>query len=146
MDNRELQFHQAYMKCAYNFAQLSRCVKKKVGAVIVREGRIISYGFNGSTSGEDNCCEDQVIIDGLPTLVTKPEIIHAEMNAILKLSASPESAKSADIYVTLAPCKNCARAIRTAKIQRVFYYETYNCEAGVQYLQDNGIAVVKLNM
>lgn len=104
MVDRELQLRQSLMTCAYSFAQMSRCERKKVGAVIHKDNRIISYGWNGSTAGEDNCCEniermkldysirittweqDYPLEDNLGRyrLVTKPEVVHAEMNAILK--------------------------------------------------------------
>jgi dCMP deaminase len=102
---RKREFDLVYMKIAENIATLSRCNRAKVGAVIVKNGNIVSFGFNGTPSGFCNTCEENNI--------TLPEVIHAECNAILKAG---ERAKGADIYLTLSPCVECCKLIKQAKI------------------------------
>lgn len=112
----------AYMTCAFAIAELSRARRKKVGAIIVAlSGGIIAEGCNGTPSGFDNNCEDEV--DG--KLVTKTECIHAESNAIMKVACSNNSSKAATLYCTLTPCFECAKLIIQARIVRVVYAEQY---------------------
>lgn len=116
------------MKTAETFAELSHARRLHVGAIIVKDDRIISIGYNGMPSGWDNNCED-TLQDG--TLKTKPEVLHAETNAIAKLARSSESGLDADLFVTHAPCLDCAKLIYQAGIKRVFFGAAYRDRAGV---------------
>jgi dCMP deaminase len=113
-ESRILEFHNVYMNIAAEISKLSRCKRAKVGAVIVKDGNIISFGYNGSISGFPNECECND--------VTLDTVIHAELNAILKCSTS---VKDADIYITLSPCKDCAKMIKQAGIRHVYFRELY---------------------
>jgi dCMP deaminase len=115
-----------YMKVAHLFAEHSSAKRKKVGAVIVKDDRIISIGYNGMPAGWDNDCE----IDG----VTKPEVLHAESNAIAKLARSTESGEGATMFITCAPCIECAKLIYQSGIKEVFYDEEYRSDEGVKFL------------
>lgn len=128
----------AHMRTAYNYANLSHAIRRKVGCVIIKEDSIISIGWNGSPSGEDNCCEDE---NGK----TKPETIHAEDNALRKLTRSHENAVGATVFITLAPCKLCAPRLVEARISKVYYSE-YKAkhQPGIDYLLSRGIEVEQL--
>ena len=121
------KFKQAYMSVAETFAELSHCERAKVGAIIVKADRIISIGYNGMPSGWDNCCETQND-DG--TLVTKPEVLHAEMNALTKLAQSSESSEGAVMFCTHTPCMECAKLIHQAGIEKVYYRQDYDARKG----------------
>lgn len=149
----------------------SKCIRKKVGAIAVKEDRIISIGWNGTFSGHDNCCEEKIpgsgggwldpdeFFERFPYeeydpeiqmarrygLKTKPEVIHAESNMIGKLAGSHESAKDATIYVTCAPCLDCAKQLAVAKVKEVIYNEEYRGTEGIEYLHSCNIPVIKLN-
>lgn len=125
-----------YMTTAHEAAKMSHAERLKVGAVIVKDSRIISYGYNGTPSGMDNKCEDE---DGN----TKPEVLHAEANALMKAASSPESTAGAGLYLTHSPCLQCAKMILQANIGYVVYNEKYRDLAGVKFLQQNGIATVR---
>jgi len=148
----------AYMKTARVFAELSTARRKRVGAVVVKDDRIISIGYNGMPSGWDNNCEDEIreeseyIIDmGGPThnmstirLKTKPEVLHAESNAIAKLAKSTESGDGASMFITCAPCMDCAKMIFQSGIKEVFYAEDYRDDAGISFLNKCGITVKQI--
>jgi len=129
----------SYMKTAKLFAELSSAKRKKVGAIIVKDDRIISIGYNGMPSDWDNTCEDEVVdyfSDRIPitTLKTKPEVLHAELNAIGKLARSNESGEGATMFVTCAPCMDCAKMIYASGIKEVFYAEDYRDQSGLEFL------------
>ena len=132
-----------YMKTAKLFAEHSSAVRKKVGAVIVKDDRIISIGYNGMPSGWDNTCENYFGLDlkGNPTLVTKPEVIHAESNAIAKLAKSTESGNGASMFITCAPCVECAKMIYQSGIKEVFYEEEYRSNDGIDFLNKCGLSI-----
>jgi dCMP deaminase len=151
------------MQTAYNYAQLSSARRLKVGAIIVKDNRIISIGYNGMPSGWDNNCEDiEYTYDQRDTvngdwtynkdsnqwskLRTKPEVLHAEMNAIGKLARSSESGDGASMFITHSPCTECAKLIHVSGIRRVFYSEEYRNRAGVDFLKQCGIDTVKVDM
>ena len=113
----------------------------KVGAVIVKDNRIISIGYNGMPSGWDNNCEDVVGMPDDQTLKTKKEVLHAESNAITKVAKSTESAEGAVLYSTCAPCIDCAKLIHQAGITRVVYGHTYKSEDGLTFLDKCGIVL-----
>jgi dCMP deaminase len=132
---------EAYMKTAETFAELSHAKRLHVGAIVVKDDRIISIGYNGMPAGWDNNCEE-VLEDG--TLKTKPEVLHAETNAIAKLARSNESGFNADLFVTHAPCLDCAKLIYQAGIGRVFYRTAYRDSAGVDFLKTSLVRVEQL--
>lgn len=138
----------AYMNCAYAIAALSNAVRKQVGAVLVSpKGGIIAEGVNGTPSGFDNCCENKVcMIDGPPSnvLVTKPEVLHAESNAIAKVARSTSSSDGCTMYTTYSPCFECAKLMIQAGIVRVVYDEEYRLTDGIDLLRKAKIQVDKL--
>lgn len=135
----------AHMKAAYIYAELSHARRLKVGALIVKDDRIISIGYNGMPSGWDNNCEDVVQhSDDTTSLKTKPEVLHAEMNALMKLARSNESGLDASMFVTHSPCIDCAKGIYQAGIKEVYYANEYRDTAGVDFLQKCGVLVKKI--
>ena len=136
---------QAYMRTAETFAELSHARRLHVGAIVVKDDRIISIGYNGMPAGWDNNCEDLVHrIADEPVLKTKPEVLHAETNAIAKLARSTESGLGADIFITHAPCLDCAKLIYQSGINRVYYGENYRSDEGVKFLTKSGITVEQI--
>ena len=130
------------MDWAKRTAQLSHARRLQVGSVIVKDDSVISYGYNGMPAGWDNNCEDTVWhSDGERTLKTKPEVLHAESNAIAKLAKSHNSGSGADLFVTHSPCLDCAKLIYQSGISRVFYSENYRDDAGVRFLEKSGVEV-----
>lgn len=143
------------MEVAGTYARLSTARRLQVGAIVVKDDRIISIGYNGMPSGWDNNCEDEVveiqpeygvgsIIVNTGELKTKPEVLHAEANAIAKVARSPESSENAVIFVTHAPCIECAKLIYQSGIKQVFYRDNYRSEAGVAFLKQAGITINKV--
>jgi dCMP deaminase len=136
----------AYMKTARVFAELSTAKRKHVGAVVVKDDRIISIGYNGMPSGWDNNCEDEISYPDAHgvTLKTKPEVLHAESNAIAKLAMSTESGDGASMFITCSPCIECAKMIFQSGIKEVFYGEDYRDDSGVVFLNKCGITVKQI--
>jgi len=136
------------MKTAETFAELSHARRLHVGAIVVKDDRIISIGYNGMPAGWDNDCEDQIYHeDGFHiTLKTKPEVLHAETNAIAKLARSNESGLGSDMFVTHAPCLDCAKLIYQAGIKRVWFGAAYRDGAGVDFLKTSGITIEQVNI
>lgn len=126
------------MDIADKMSELSYANRKKVGCIIVRDNHIISDGYNGDAPGDDNICEDE---NG----VTKPEVIHAELNALAKLGKSTESSINSDMYISLSPCIICAVMIHAFGIKRVFYREEYRITDGIEYLIKHNIEVNKID-
>lgn len=143
---------QAFMKTAEVFAGLSSARRLHVGAIVVKDDRIISIGYNGMPSGWDNNCEDEVVVavvDGVPQkeikeLKTKPEVLHAETNAIAKLAKSTESGSGATLFVTHAPCLDCAKLVYQSGINSVYYRNSYRSEDGIQFLEKCNVKVTKI--
>jgi dCMP deaminase len=126
----------AFMDVAERFAQLSSSRRLRVGAVVVKDNRIISIGYNNPPSGWDNNCENEIVNDdGSITLRTKDETIHAEANAISKLARSSDGGDGAYLFCTHAPCIECAKLIYGAGIRRVFYRDVYKNDNGVDFLK-----------
>lgn len=123
-----------YMRMARIWAENSYCKRRQVGALIVKDGQIISDGYNGTPSGFENVCEDD-------NNVTKPYVLHAEANAITKVARSSNSSENATLYVTASPCIECAKLIIQAGISRVVYGEKYRIMDGVDLLKRAGIDV-----
>jgi len=139
------KFIDAYMDVAERFAQLSSARRLHVGAIVVKDDRIISIGYNGMPSGWDNDCEDKVWTqDGDYTLKTKPEVLHAESNAIAKLAKSTESGNGAVLFVTHSPCLDCAKLIYQSGINAVFYRDAYRDQSGIQFLERSRVNVTQM--
>lgn len=136
-DEKQLKYDKAYLRIAREWAKLSYCERKKVGAIIVKDRAIISDGFNGSPSGFDNRCEDE---NG----ETKWYILHAEANAILKVAASTQSCKGATLYLTLSPCKDCSKLIHQSGINRVVYMHDYKDVEGLDFLHKAGVVIEQI--
>jgi dCMP deaminase len=137
------KYAQAHMKAAHLYAELSTARRLKVGALVVKDDRIISIGYNGMPSGWDNNCEYQ-LEDG--NIKTKPEVLHAETNAVSKLARSTESGLDADLFVTHSPCLDCAKLIYQSGIKRVYYATTYRDNAGIDFLKASDVEVIKLDV
>ena len=136
------KFQKLYMNMAHSVAEMSHARRLQVGAIVVKDDRVISMGYNGMPSGWDNNCEDTVQhSDDTVTLKTKPEVLHAETNAIAKLARSSESGLDADLFVTHSPCLDCAKIIYQAGIRRVWFGTAYRDTAGVDFLTASGIEV-----
>jgi len=164
------KFIDLYMDWATRSSQLSHAVRLKVGAVIVKDDSVISYGYNGMPAGWDNNCEDKEFMSGDAggwldpqeieelwpfeetsdldgeyigryRLKTKPEVLHAESNAIAKLAKSSQGGSGADIFITHAPCLNCAKLIYQSGISNVYYRNSYRDAAGLEFLKNSGINV-----
>lgn len=132
----------AYMDTAERFAQLSSAKRLKVGAVVVKDHRIISIGYNGTPSGWDNACENVVqLSDDTVTTKTKDEVIHAEANAILKLAKSNEGGNGAVLFCTHAPCVECAKLIYGSGINKVYYRNQYRDSSGLDFLNKCAVEV-----
>ena len=123
---------------AHEWGMLSHCDRKKVGAIIVKDGMIISDGFNGTPTGFDNHCEDE---EGY----TKWYVLHAEANAILKVAKSTNSCEGATLYLTLSPCKECAKLIHQSGIKRLVYIKEYKDSSGLKFLKKAGIELNQIN-
>lgn len=130
-----------YLKIAKTWAELSKARRKKVGCIIVKDGAIISDGYNGTPSGFDNNCEFEDPFN--KTLVTKPEVLHAESNAITKLAKSTQSSNGATMYITISPCIECAKLIVQSGITRVVFEKIYKCKDGIQLLNEAGIKTIE---
>jgi dCMP deaminase len=147
---------QAYMKTAETFAELSHARRLHVGAIVVKDDRIISIGYNGMPAGWDNDCEYEVEefqteygvgskLVKTGELKTRPEVLHAETNAIAKLAKSNESGMGATMFITHAPCLDCAKLIYQSGISSVLYRDAYRDTSGVTFLEKSGVTVEKLN-
>lgn len=133
-----------YMQNALNMATLSQAIRKKVGCILVTPENLQIGAYNGQPSGWDNCCEDVHETELFEYLVTKPTVIHAELNAILHAARQGVSVKGSTIYVTLAPCSACSAMIAQAGITRVVFKQDYRDMSGVQLLKQYSIIVEQL--
>lgn len=131
------KFDKAYLKMAQEWAKLSYCQRKKVGALIVKDRMIISDGYNGTPSGFENECEDE-------SGNTHWYVLHAEANAILKLAKSTQSAEGATLYLTLSPCRECSKLVLQAGIRRLVYIDDYSDRSGIAFLKDRGVEVLQI--
>ena len=169
------KFKQTYIKTAKIFAELSSARRLHVGAIVVKDDRIISIGYNGMPAGWDNNCENKEYMSGDAggwlspeeiyeqwpfeeedidpdlgyarryALKTKPEVLHAESNAIAKLAKSNDSGEGADIFITHAPCIECAKLIYQSGINGVYYSESYRDDSGIEFLKKSGVNIEKLD-
>ena len=140
------KFQQLYMDWAHRAAELSYARRLKVGAVVVKDDTVISYGYNGMPAGWDNNCEFEFTNPQtrITELLTRVEVLHAESNAIAKLAKSNNSGLGADLFVTHSPCIHCAKLIYQSGIGRVYYGANYRDDAGIQFLKQSGIEVKQL--
>lgn len=135
--NKQLRYDKAYLRLAQSWADLSHCNRKKVGAIIVKDGMIISDGYNGTPAGFDNCCENE-------TGETHWFVLHAEANAILKVAKSTNNCIGATLYLTLSPCKDCSKLVLQAGIKRVVFMNDYKDTTGVDFLKSAGLEVIQI--
>jgi dCMP deaminase len=160
------KFVEAYMDVAKRFAQLSSAKRLQVGAIIVKDDRIISIGYNGMPAGWPNDCETKEYMpqdtggwlmpdelkrmfpyedgDKWYRLKTRPEVIHAEANAIAKLAKGIESGEGAVMFLTHAPCIECAKQIYTSGIKTVYYAQSYRSHDGIEFLKDCGVEIIQV--
>lgn len=136
------KFIDYFMGVAEQTATLSYANRLQVGCVIVKDNRILSIGYNGTPSGWDNCCE-YTIDDGMgyDTGKTKPEVLHAESNALMKLCQSHESSKDATVFITHAPCIDCAKLLHQAGISEIIYKHEYRSRDGIVFLEKCGVKI-----
>ena len=136
-DSKQLRYDKAYLKMATEWAKLSHCKRRQVGALIVKDKMIISDGYNGTPTGFENCCEDD---EGY----TKWYVLHAEANAILKVASSTQSTRGSTLYVTLSPCTDCSKLIFQSGIVRVVYINEYKDRTGLDFLVKSGVKVEQI--
>ena len=132
MEDKQTKYDKAYLKMALEWGELSYCKRRKVGALIVKDKMIISDGYNGTPTGFENVCEDD---EGY----TKWYVLHAEANAIAKVSSSTQSTKGATLYITLSPCRECSKLIFQSGIKRVVYNKKYKDTSGLEFLEKAGV-------
>ena len=136
-DSKQLRYDKAYLKMATEWAKLSHCKRRQVGALIVKDKMIISDGYNGTPTGFENCCEDD---EGY----TKWYVLHAEANAILKVASSTQSTRGSTLYVTLSPCTDCSKLIFQSGIVSVVYITEYKDRTGLDFLVKSGVKVEQI--
>ena len=136
--DKQIIFDKRYLEMATIWAQNSYCIRRQVGALIVREKMIISDGYNGTPAGFENICEDE-------NNVTKPYVLHAEANAITKVAKSNNSSEGSTLYVTTSPCMECAKLIIQSGISRVVYSNRYHKTDGLDLLKRAGIELVYID-
>jgi dCMP deaminase len=134
---KQLRYDRAYLRLAENWAKLSHCTRKQVGAIIVKDAIIISDGFNGTPAGFDNCCENE---QG----ETHWYVLHAEANAILKVAKSTNNCSGATLYLTHSPCRDCSKLILQSGISRLVYQEEYKDKTGLQFLEESGLEILQI--
>lgn len=134
---KQLKFDKAYLRMATEWAKLSHCQRKQVGAIVVKDRMIISDGFNGTPTGFENPCEDE---EGY----TKWYVLHAEANAITKVAASSQSCHGATLYLTLSPCKECSKLVHQSGVKRLVYMNGYKDDSGLEFLRKAGVEVVQI--
>ncbi len=135
--DKQFQFDKSYLAMAGIWANNSYCQRRKVGALIVKDRMIISDGYNGTPCGFENVCEDEAGI-------TKPYVLHAEANAITKVAKSNNSSDGATLYVTAAPCVECAKLIIQSGIRRVVYRDSYRITDGLELMERAGIEILQI--
>ena len=132
MKEKQAKYDKAYLKMALEWGELSYCKRRKVGALIVKDKMIISDGYNGTPTGFENLCEDD-------KGYTKWYVLHAEANAIAKVSSSTQSTNGATLYITLSPCRECSKLIFQSGIIRVVYNKEYRDSSGLEFLEKAGV-------
>lgn len=137
MENKQLRYDKAYLRMAHQWAKLSHCTRKQVGAIIVKDGMIISDGYNGTPAGFDNCCENEIG-------ETHWYVLHAEANAILKVAKSTNNCFGATLYLTHSPCKDCSKLVLQAGIKRLVFSTAYKDPEGLNFLKGAGVEVIQI--
>lgn len=136
-ESKQEKYDKAYLRIAKEWGKLSYCERRQVGAIIVKDRMIISDGYNGTPTGFENFCEDDLGY-------TKWYVLHAEANAISKVAASTQSCQSATLYITLSPCRECSKLIHQSGINRVVYQTAYKDGSGLTFLKRAGVELVHL--
>ncbi|HET8737510.1 MAG TPA: dCMP deaminase family protein [Pricia sp.] len=136
-ESKQKKYDKAYLRMAQEWAKLSYCKRKQVGAIIVKDRMIISDGYNGTPTGFENICEDEVGY-------TKWYVLHAEANAISKVASSTQSCEGATLYITLSPCRECSKLIHQSGIKRVVYQVSYKDGSGLDFLKKAGVQLVHM--
>lgn len=135
--DKQLKYDIAYLRMAQEWAKLSYCKRRQVGALIVKDKMIISDGYNGTPTGFENICEDD---DGY----TKWYVLHAEANAISKVASSTQSCKGGTLYITMSPCQQCSKLIHQTGISRLVFHEAYKDDSGLKFLQKAGVEITHI--
>ena len=138
IEEKQARYDRAYLRLAQNWAMLSHCTRKKVGAIIVKDRMIISDGYNGTPSGFSNHCENE---EG----ETHWYVLHAEANAILKVAKSTNNTEGSTLYLTHSPCKDCSKLILQSGIKRVVYMDAYKDISGLTFLTNAGVTITQIN-
>jgi len=142
------KFANAHMKAAEVYSQLSSARRLHVGCVVVKDNTIIGIGYNGMPSGWDNNCEDEIIIEEdekfIKGLKTKPEVLHAETNALAKIARSTNSSDGATMFITHAPCLDCAKLVYQSGIKSVYYRNSYKNTDGINFLNKCNVEVTMI--
>tara|TARA_B110000263_G_scaffold119383_1_gene103962 strand:- start:1292 stop:1717 length:426 start_codon:yes stop_codon:yes gene_type:complete len=136
-ERKQKKYDIAYLKMALEWSKLSYCKRRQVGVLIVKDRMIISDGYNGTPTGFENICEDD-------ENYTKWYVLHAEANAIMKVSASTQSSKGATLYITLSPCRECSKLIFQSGIKRLVYNKEYKDTSGIDFLKKSGIDITHI--
>lgn len=136
-EEKQARYDRAYLRLAQNWALLSHCNRKKVGAIIVKDRMIISDGYNGTPSGFPNICENA-------SGETHWYVLHAEANAILKVAKSTNNTEGSTLYLTHSPCKDCSKLILQSGIQRIVFLEAYKDSSGLDFLQSAGVEITQI--
>ena len=136
-EEKQRKYDVEYLKMAKEWAKLSYCKRKQVGALIVKDKMIISDGYNGTPTGFENVCEDK-------DDHTKWYVLHAEANAILKVASSTQSCRGATLYITMSPCRECSKLIHQSGIKRLVYVDRYKDDEGLLFLEKAGVDVVHI--
>ncbi|MDP6909589.1 MAG: dCMP deaminase family protein [Flavobacteriales bacterium] len=134
---KQERYDRAYLRMVLEWAKLSHCNRRKVGALIVKEGQIIADGYNGTPSGFNNCCENE---DG----ETHWYVLHAEANAIMKVARSMNSARNSTLYLSMSPCKDCSKLVHQSGIKRLVFIDDYKDMSGVDFLKEAGVEIVQI--
>lgn len=136
-EKKQRKYDIAYLRMAREWAKLSHCQRRQVGALIVKGRMIVSDGYNGTPTGFENFCEDE---EGY----TKWYVLHAEANAILKMAASTHSSNGATLYLTMSPCKECSKLVHQSGIKRLVYIERYKDDSGLRFLEKAGVELEQI--
>ncbi len=136
-EKKQKKYDKAYLRMAQEWGKLSYCKRKQVGSIIVKDRMIISDGYNGTPTGFENTCEDEVGY-------TKWYVLHAEANAISKVASSTQSCQGATLYITLSPCRECSKLIHQSGINRVVYQIAYKDGSGLDFLEKAGVELVHM--
>lgn len=138
INNKQIRYDNLYLDLCFRIAEMSHARRLKVGVLLVKDNNILSFGWNGTPTGFDNNCEDE-----LPNgeLVTKPEVLHAEYNCLCKVCKTTVSSENSTMYLTCNPCMPCAKLIYQAGIKRIVYRDLYRDMAGVDFLKKCGVEI-----